>query len=287
MSLGLVAAVVAALGYGIGSVLQARAAQVQRPAGDAPPSLRSTITTMLSAVFLLGVSLDGVAFAANLVADRELPLFLAQPIVSANLIVTAIAAGLFLGVVLSMRERAAIVAVIAALVALGAAAGPQGGPASGWAGAHHGLMHAGVLVVAGVLLLTGLVLLRVAAGTAVSAAAGLMAGALFGVMAVSIRIADGIEPFAVSKLLGDPAVYAVVLAGVGGFYLFTVALQTGSVNAAAAALVVGETVIPAAVGLAILGDQVRVGWWPVAAVAFLAAVGGAVTIALAGSAQLE
>ena len=51
-----------------------------------------------------------------------------------------------------------------------------------------------------------------------------VAGALFGVMAVSIRIADGIEPFAVSKLLGDPAVYAVVLAGVGGFYLFTLRL---------------------------------------------------------------
>ena len=53
-------------------------------------------------------------------------------------------------------------------------------------------------------------------------------------------------------LVIDPAAYAVVVAGVGGFYLFTVALQAGSVNAAAAALVVGETVIPGAVGLTLL-----------------------------------
>ncbi len=287
MTLGLLAAITAALGYGLASVLQAKAAESTASAGEAAPTFRSTITTMLSAVFILGLCLDGIAFVANLVAARELPLFLAQPIVSANLIVTAVAAGLFLGVVLTRRERVAVVVVVLALVALALTAGEEGGPTSGWAGRNHDLMHWGVLLVAIVLMVGGLVLVRVASGPAVAAAAGLMAGALFGVMVVAVRIADGIDPFSVTALLADPAVYAVVLAGVGGFYLFTVALQTGSVNAAAAALVVGETVIPAVVGMVLLGDQVRAGWWAVAVLAFVAAVGGAVTIALAGSAQLE
>ena len=99
-------------------------------------------------------------------------------------------------------------------------------------------------------------------------------------MATSVRIVDGVDPFELPHLLTDPAAYAVVVAGVGGFYLFTVALQAGSVNAAAAALVVGETVIPGAVGLTLLGDQIRAGWAPVAVLAFILAVAGAATIAL-------
>ena len=39
---------------------------------------------MLALPFLLGMALDMIGFAGNLIADRELPLFLAQPIVAAN-----------------------------------------------------------------------------------------------------------------------------------------------------------------------------------------------------------
>jgi hypothetical protein len=131
-----------------------------------------------------------------------------------------------------------------------------------------------------VLIVGGLVLLKASTGPMVAAAAGLTAGALFGVMATSVRIVDGVDPFELRQLLTDPAASAVVVAGVGGFYLFTVALQAGSVNAAAAALVVGETVIPGAVGLTLLGDQIRAGWAPVAVLAFILAVAGAATIAM-------
>ena len=279
MGLGLAAAIVAALAYGLASVLQARAAGDEGPA-DGKPTLRSTIATMLALPFLLGMALDVIGFVGNLIADRELPLFLAQPIVAASLIVTAVAAGVFLRVVLSRRDKLAIITVVVALVVLSSVAGQEGDLGSGWAGAHHAVMHGGVLVAAGVLIVGGLVLLKASTGPMVAAAAGLTAGALFGVMATSVRIVDGVDPFELPHLLTDPAAYAVVVAGVGGFYLFTVALQAGSVNAAAAALVVGETVIPGAVGLTLLGDQIRAGWAPVAVLAFILAVAGAATIAL-------
>ncbi|QKT05846.1 hypothetical protein HUN08_00510 [Gordonia sp. X0973] len=287
MGIGLAAAIVAALGYGLASVLQARAAGDQRPDDGGTPSLRSTLTTMTSALFIVGLCLDTVGFAANLVADRNLALFLAQPIIASNLVVTAIAASLLLGVHLSGRDRAAIGAVVLALIALGFAAGTQGGPTSGWAGSHHALVHWGLLVIALAVLGGGLLLLRVASGATVAGVAGLLAGSLFGVMAVAVRVADGVEPFHLTSLLADPAAYTVAVAGAGGFYLFTVALQTGSVNAAAAALVVGETVIPGVVGLALLGDTVRHGWWPVAGVAFVVAVAGAVLISQSDATQLE
>jgi hypothetical protein len=279
MGLGLAAAIVAALAYGLASVLQARAAGDEGPA-DGKPTLRSTIATMLALPFLLGIALDVLGFAGNLIADRKLPLFLAQPIVAASLIVTAVAAGVFLRVVLSRRDELAIVTVVVALVVLSFVAGQEGDLGSGWAGAHHAVMHGGVLVAAGVLIVGGLVLLKASTGPMVAAAAGLTAGALFGVMATSVRIVDGVDPFELRQLLTDPAASAVVVAGVGGFYLFTVALQAGSVNAAAAALVVGETVIPGAVGLTLLGDQIRAGWAPVAVLAFILAVAGAATIAM-------
>jgi hypothetical protein len=65
-------------------------------------------------------------------------------------------------------------------------------------------------------------------------------------------------------------------------YLHTVALQIGSVNGATAALVVGETVVPGALGVVWLGDASRPGYGPVAMAGFLLAVAGAVAVARFG-----
>ena len=73
----------------------------------------------------------------------------------------------------------------------------------------------------------------------------------------------------------------------GGFYLFTVALQIGSVNGVAAALVMGETVIPGVVGVLLLGDVAKPGLGWLVGVAFATAVAGAVAIAIFGAAEQE
>ena len=63
------------------------------------------------------------------------------------------------------------------------------------------------------------------------------------------------------------------------------ALQLGSVNGAAAALVVGETVVPGVIGVVLLGDtaQPRLLW--LAGVAFVSAVAGAVAVAMFGAVE--
>jgi hypothetical protein len=121
-------------------------------------------------------------------------------------------------------------------------------------------------------------------GSRAAVVAGLIAGVLFGATAIAVRVVDGIDPLEPGTLLADPASWAILIAGVGGFYLHTVALQLGSVNGATAALVVGETVVPGIAGVVLLGDTAAPGLGWLVAVGFVSAVAGAVAVAVFGAA---
>ncbi|TEA00626.1 hypothetical protein [Mycobacteroides salmoniphilum] len=283
MLIGIAAAVLACLGYGTASVLQGYGAResattVHGPTGDGAPPLKSTIAAMLTPAFIAGMVLDLVGFAGSLVSARLIPLFLSQTIMSANLVVTAVLGIAVLGVRLQRRDWLAISAVLLSLCVLATTAGHRGEDAAPAA------VHWGVLIASAVVLLTGLGFIRLL-GARAAIPAGLCAGILYGAMAVAVRVLDGLDPLRVKVMLSDPAAYAVILAGVGGFYLFTVALQVGSVNGAAAALVVGETVVPGVTGVVLLGDSARPGWGWLVAVAFLVAVVAAVTVAAFGAVE--
>jgi drug/metabolite transporter (DMT)-like permease len=85
-------------------------------------------------------------------------------------------------------------------------------------------------------------------------------------------------------LVFDPALYAMVAAGVLGLLLYALALQRGSVTLATSAVVVAETLVPAAVGILLLGDRPAHGDWSMAALGFALAVLGAVALARYGQA---
>src|SRR6202021_3166961 len=170
----------------------------------------------------------------------------------------------------------AIGTVIVSLCVLGLTAG-QRGTASAPRGLHWGLLVASVLILAGGVGLSRLL------GARAAVAAGLIAGVLYGAMAVAVRVLDGIDPLRLEVLLADPASWTIAIAGLGGFYLFTVALQLGSVNGAAAALVVGETVVPGIIGVVVLGDTAQPGLGWLVALAFVGAVAGAVAVAILGA----
>lgn len=280
MLIGVIAALVACFSYGTASVLQSRAARQEGEAAVAAPTFRSTVTAILAPLFLAGMLLDGLGFLGSLVSARLIPLFLSQTIMSANLAVTAVLSVLVLGVRLRTRDWTAIAIVLAALCVLGFSAGELGTEVPG----RH--MHWSVLAAAVLIFVFGVVLVRVL-GTKAAVPAGLIAGILYGAMAVAVRIAHGLDPFQWHTLVSDPAAWAVLVAGGGGFYLFTVALQIGSVNGVAAALVMGETVIPGVVGVLLLGNIAKpnLGW--LVGVAFATAVAGAVAIAIFGAAEQE
>ncbi|MED5811655.1 hypothetical protein VST63_04725 [Mycolicibacterium sp. 050232] len=284
MLIGVAAAVLACFGYGTASVLQSYAAGNTLAAGGDTaangPTLRSTITAMLAPIFIAGIALDLFGFVGSLVSARLIPLFLSQTIISANLVVTAVLSIFVLHVRLHRRDWTAIAIVLVALCILGATAGPLGDRDPG------AVMHWSVLVVSAIILGLGAGLVRLL-GRNAAVPAGLIAGVLYGAMAVAVRVVDGLEPLNLGVLIADPASWAILVAGLGGFYLFTVALQVGSVNGVAAALVVGETVVPGIVGVVVLGDASRPGYGWLVTIAFIAAVSGAVALALSSAAEYE
>ncbi|WP_232078915.1 hypothetical protein [Mycobacterium florentinum] len=66
--------------------------------------------------------------------------------------------------------------------------------------------------------------------------------------------------------------------------MFTSALQRGSVTTTVAAMVVGETIAPALVGVLWLGDTARPGWGWLVILGFVVAVGGTLVLARFGEA---
>ncbi|MEV5570901.1 hypothetical protein AB0L06_12695 [Spirillospora sp. NPDC052269] len=280
MIVGLMTALSASACYGVGSVLQAmgsrrsaeRSGTVTQHGG---PSLSSTAKAAVTWEFMLGTVLDFVGFGLGALAARLLPLFLSQTVISANLVITAVLGIKLLGVRLGRREWASIGVVCAALVLLAGAAGPEGGgrtPIS----THWWLLAASVLLIGG-----GTLAVRWM-GSKAAIPAGLLSGLGFGVVGIGVRVLNGADPLAPGALLTDPALYAILVSGIGGMYLHTVALQIGSINGATAALVVGETVVPGILGVLWLGDASRPGYAWVAVLGFVLAVIGAVAVAWYG-----
>ena len=195
MMIGVAAALLACIGYGVSSVLQAygarRSAAAARDRGatghitaTGGPTLRSTISAGLTAAFLAGIVLDVVGFAGSVVSARLIPLFLSQTIISANLVVTAVLGIAVLGIGLRTRDWIAIATVIVSLVVLGAAAGERG------AVNPDRLVHWLVLAGAVLILLGGIGLVRLL-GSRGAVMAGLVAGVLFGMLAIAVRVLDG------------------------------------------------------------------------------------------------
>ncbi|MGR4884150.1 hypothetical protein ACIPUC_32715 [Streptomyces sp. LARHCF249] len=283
MLIGLLTAVAASICYGTGSVLQAvgsrRAARMSPSAAGVTahggPNLASTAKAAMTWEFIVGTILDFVGFGLGALAARLLPLFLSQTVISANLVITAVLSVKMLGIRLSRKEWTSIGVVCTALVLLATAAGHEGG--------HHAPMstHWWLLGITLLLMVGGTVAVRLLGGGA-AILAGLLSGLGFGALGVGVRILDGVDPFDLGTFLADPALYAILVAGFGGMYLHTIALQIGSVNGATAALVVGETVLPGAIGVLWLGDASRPGLAWLAAFGFVLAVAGAVAVAWYG-----
>ena len=279
MVASLTAALVAALLYGIATVIQAVAVReasnrpVEDAAGGVDPGL---VPRMLHQWrFVASLCLDALGFVAQLIALRRLPLFAVQAIVASNLAVTAVLASLVIGMALSWREWAAVIGVVAGVGLLGSSAGAEGATAAG-----------AVFKLALIVAVAGLGLCGLAAARlrepARTLMLGLVAGLGYGVLGIAARVLTGFAPLV---LLRDPAAYAVAAAGIVSFVFYATALEGGSVTVATAAIVLAETLPPALIGVLFLGDKTRPGLEPAAAAGFLLAVASAVMLARFGEAE--
>jgi drug/metabolite transporter (DMT)-like permease len=275
MLVSLIAALVAALCYGVASVMQAIAVrEASHRAGltGVDPGLVPRLLHQWR--FVASVAIDTLGFLAQLIALQRLPLFAVQAIVAANLAVIAVLASVVIGVSLSWREWLAVTGVVAGVGLLGSSAGAEGAHQAG------AVFKIALIVATAVLGACGLIAarLREPARTLVL---GTVAGLGYGVLGVAARVLTGFEPL---TLIRDPAAYAVVAGGLISFVFYTTALEGGSVTVATAAVVLAETLPPALIGVIFLGDTTRHGLAPVAVIGFVIAVASALALARFGEA---
>jgi len=281
MLASLTAALVAALFYGIATVMQAVAAheasnrsREDANAGGVDPGLLPRMLRQWR--FVLSLCLDTLGFLAQLVALRRLPLFAVQAIVAANLAVTAVLASLLIGAALSWREWLAVIGVVAGVGLLGSSAGPEGATQAG------AVFKLALIVAVAALGLCGLAAARFLRNPARTLVLGMVAGFGYGVLGIAARVLNGFAPLTLVK---DPAAYAVAAAGIVSFVFYATALEGGSVTVSTAAVVLAETLPPAVIGVVFLGDMTRPGLEPAAAAGFLFAVASAVMLARFGEAD--
>lgn len=259
--MGTAAAILAAILYGLASTCQAWAAnRAQGPA------------VVMHPAYLTGVVLDTAAWGVSLVALESLPLFVVQSLLASSLALTALLVSLLLKVRLRRRDIGAIVVLVPALGLLASLA--TEGAAT---------VHAGFTVLlwgaTALTALLGLVLYRTRCSWGQAAIGGLgFSGVALGARALESqgRGGDLVSWDTLTWVVGNPLTWAVVVMGLVAVLLYARAMETGSAVAATAILWGTEVVVPAGVGVAVLGDTVRAGTgWEAAAclVLCLAALG--------------
>ncbi|MFG2984306.1 hypothetical protein ACGFYQ_24125 [Streptomyces sp. NPDC048258] len=267
----MICALGAAVCFGTASVLQAVASRAVEPGTGSGVDPALLMRAVRQWRYLAGLGLDAVGFVLQIIALRHIPIYVVGAALAASLAVTAVVAAKLMRVRLSRTEWGAVGVVCAGLLMLGLASGEEGSGEGSLA------LKLGLLGAAGLVLLVGAAAGRLPDGPR-ALVLGLAAGTGFGVVEVAVRLIDGFSP----AELRNPALYALLLGGGAAFLLLTSALQRGSVTAATAGLVLGETVGPAVVGVVCLGDRPREGLAWLAVTGFVVAVAGALALARFG-----
>jgi hypothetical protein len=239
-------ALLAAVAYAGGSTLQSVAVGRRGPA-----------------LFLVGSALDLVAWGLSLIALHGLPVYVVQAVLASSLAFTVVFARIWQHAALHGRDVAAIGALIPALAVIAVAGRSAATPV---------VSHATT---------TYLTVFGFAAAAAAALAVwrrtpvpAVLAGLSFSATALAARVVDLGTP-----LWQQPLVWVVAATGAAGTVAYAAALSRGPVGPATAQLWAVEVVVPAAVAIPLLGDGVRPGWLPAAAVAVLVVVAGTVVLA--------
>lgn len=252
MLVGLGAALLAALSFGVAGPAQAIAARRH--------GLVSLLMGAVGLVYLLG-------WVLHLVAIARLPLYLAQVGIALSLVVTALIASRLMGEPLTGRHWVAVVGMVLGLALLVLSSGAVGDHDLGTFSTL--MLYLGLLV----LLLLGRMASRARTERS-GILLGLLAGVSYGGSAIATR--SLVDPTWDSGTVA-PAL-TIGLFGLLGFWLYTLGLQAASVTATTAPLVLGETLVPSVFGLVVLGDGVRAGWSAVALVGFGLSIAAALVL---------
>ena len=256
--LGLAAGLLSAAVFGVAAVVQAHA--VRRY--DDTPGLRGFVVRSLrDGRMMLVVAAYLVGFVLHAVAIWWLPLYLAQALVAMSLPVTALASHRVEDA-LHRSGWLAVGLVTCGLVLLSLGAGDPGAVVT--------TTRFVLLVWAAVV---ALALASLAGARLSGPLLGLLAGLGYAGSAISVRgVGTPVEGAVVAAALAVPSFSLVA------FWLYSLGMHSTAVPSTTASLIVAQTFVPAAVGVAFLGDGVRDGWWPAVGLGLLLSTAGAVVL---------
>jgi hypothetical protein len=259
--LGLAAGLAAAVMFGWAAVVQARAVRAMPEAAERLTSfVRAGVRDPLM-LLVVGAYLGG--FVLHAVSIWLLPLYLAQAAISLSMPCTAVLSVRRLHEPLGPARWTAVGAVTLSIALLALGAGSPGAVTTSWAFAAWVVAGLGAVTVAGF------------ASRGNAPLLGALAGCGYAGSALAVR---GIG----AELSGPVLVCALAVPALGlvAFWLYSLALAGTGVAAATGALIVLQTFVPAAIGIAFLGDGVRDGWWPAVAAGLVLGVTGAVALSV-------
>lgn len=260
--LGLLAAVVAAGANAGAALLEAMATRRASRAA----------AVVLHPMYITGLVLDILGWVLTVVALRYMPIVAVQAIVAGQVAITVIASHWVFDTPLRRLDLAAAGANVLGLALLVGSASTVAAPRASTGAA------VALIVVFVVLLVAGL---AVAVRSTRATLVAFMAGLAFGGTAVAVRLADldGSTGRIVATIVADPVAWALLAYAALGLALYTVALGRGAVGPVVAVLAVTETLVPGLLGLVLLGDGIRPGWWPGFLLGLLLALGGVTVLA--------
>jgi hypothetical protein len=260
-ALGLSAGLLSAAVFGVAAVVQAHAVRrypgtPDQLAGFVSRSLRDGRMMAVVAAYLVG-------FLLHAVAIWYLPLYLAQALVSLSLPVSALASRR-VEHALGRIGWVGVGLVTGGLVLLSLGAGDPGSVITT-------TTFVALLWTAVGLLAAASMVRRRLAGPLL----GLLAGLGYAGSAISVRgVGTPVEAAVVVAALAVPSFSLVA------FWLYSLGMHGAAVPSTTASLIVAQTFVPAAVGVALLGDEVRAGWWPTVALGLALSMAGAILLAL-------
>jgi drug/metabolite transporter (DMT)-like permease len=214
------------------------------------------------APYIIGVILDFLGWVLTVYAVQYLPLFLVEALIAANIVVTILVERIFLHGHMSRRIYVATGIILCGLVVLALSASPEkANPIS------EGMRWA-IVLFPFLIGAAGYVVARSQKYNATIALAGL-SGLAFGQTSVIGRIFTFSHPL--WHTLYSPLILGLVASGVLGIWLFSTALQRTRASIANASMTAAQTLVPAIIGIVVLGDEPRNGLW-VAVIAGVALV---------------
>jgi drug/metabolite transporter (DMT)-like permease len=272
--IAIVVAAGASAAFGLSTVLQYVGTQRSAAAGA---GRWGAFNQLRQRSFLLGSGLDVFGFGCAAVAVRALPLFMVQAITTSSVGVTAVLASRLLGERLRRPERLALVGVVVGLTLL-ALAGAEGTPPPPT------LLHQAVLVALVPALALGSWLWD-RRWQLHATAHGALSGAAFGFAALAARLLPA--PGNAWRLLGQPLAWAALTFTLLGLLLLIAGLRRGTPTTVSAASTSVESLMPAIVGVLLLGDAARPGRWPLALVGFALSLTSALVLIRRSAAAVD